>query len=46
MKHDVSCIVIPVFGASIGGVSLDVAARRMLEGYLQIKNRSGAKYDF
>lgn len=46
LKHDVSCIVIPVFGGAVGGVRGDVAARRMLEGYLQIKNRSGAKYEF
>lgn len=46
LRHDASCIVIPVFGAAIGGVSPDIAARRMLEGYLQIKNKSGAKYEF
>jgi len=46
LKHDVSCIVIPVFGAATGGVDPYDAARRMYEGYLQIKNKTGAKYEF
>ena len=46
LKHDVECIVIPVFGGAVGGVDGPTAARRMYEGYIQIKNRSGAKYNF
>ncbi len=46
LKHDITSIVIPVFGAAIGGVEAGRAARLMLEGYLQIKNRTGAKFNF
>ncbi len=46
MRHDVGCIVLPVFGGAIGGVDGGTAARRMYEGYMQIKNRTGAKYSF
>ena len=46
LRHDVTCIVIPAFGASIGGVDPYVVADRMLDGYLQIKSKAGAKYEF
>ena len=46
LRHDVSCIVIPVFGVATGGVPAHVAAKRMFDGYLQIKNKLGAKYEF
>lgn len=46
LKHDVSCIVLPVFGGAVGDVDGDTCARRMLEGYLQIKNKIGPRYNF
>jgi len=46
MKHDVNCIVLPVFGGACGGVPGEIAAKRMYEGYIQIKNKTGSKYYF
>lgn len=46
LKYDVSCIVIPVFGSLTGGVDSYVAAKRMYDAYLQIKDKLGAEYEF
>ncbi len=46
LENDVNTIVIPVFGGGCGGVEPDDAAKRMREGYMQIKNRTGANYNF
>jgi len=45
LENDVKCIVIPVFGGACGGVPGDVAAKKMKEAYLQIKNRKGPDYN-
>ncbi len=46
LEHDVNNLVVPVFGGATGGIEPETAAQRMKEGYLQIKNRTGAKYSF
>lgn len=46
LKHDVNCIAIPAFGTSIGKVDGDNAANLMLEAYVQILHKMGAKYVF
>ncbi len=46
LRHDVNCIVIPVFGGAVGGIDGPTASRLMYEGYNQIKTKKGSKYMF
>lgn len=45
LKNDIKCIVIPVFGGSCGGISGEVAGKRMREAYDQILGKVGPNYD-
>ena len=46
LENNVKCIVIPVFGGRCGGVKSEVAAKRMKDAYLQIRDKKEAEFDF
>lgn len=45
LKNDIKYIVISVFGGSCGGISGEVAGKRMREAYDQILGKVGPNYD-